>query len=78
MERRSEPIDVSLRRLAEAAAGAGPELADLVLQFLAGMGGLTRPEPARAGGGGGEGPAIGIDMRPLPDKLPPRRSAAVV
>lgn len=41
-----------------------PELADLVEQIL------------RSEGGGGEGNPI--DMRPLPDKLPPRRDAAII
>ena len=44
-----------------------PELADLVEQIV------------RAGGGGqqdeGQNP---IDMRPMPDKLPPRRDAALI
>jgi hypothetical protein len=52
-----------------------PELADLVLQFLAGMGGLAEPE---RGGRGQGGAGIGIDLRPLPEKLPPRRAAQVV
>jgi hypothetical protein len=44
-----------------------PELADLVRQLLAQMGG---------GSGGEQQPTT--DMRPLPDKLPPRRAAQII
>jgi hypothetical protein len=44
-----------------------PELADLVRQLLAQMG---------SGGGGEQQPTT--DMRPLPDKLPPRRAAQII
>ncbi len=65
-----------------------PELADLVLQFLealkAGLPGPTAPGQEQPGAGGDSGmgaagnAAIKIDMRPQPDKLPPRRAAASV
>lgn len=44
-----------------------PELADMVLQILRSRGINV-----------GEGVSPGTDMRPLPDKLPPRRAASVV
>jgi hypothetical protein len=50
--------------------GQSPELADLVRQILA-----QQQQGDDGGGGGGSG---GIDMRPLPEKLPPRRAAAMV
>lgn len=59
-----------------------PELADLVLQYLA-----TNPNAApqlqQQGGGqnmlGANGQAAAqVDTRPLPDKLPPRRAAGIV
>ena len=48
-----------------------PELADLVLQLLGAKGITVTP--------GAQAPAdAGVDMRPLPDKLPPRRAGALV
>lgn len=70
-----------------------PELADLVLQYLQsmtpgsatqGMAPSTVPGQAQPGAGGDSGlgangnAAISINMKPLPDKLPPRRAAAAV
>ncbi len=66
-----------------------PELCDLVLQYLQSMtaaplAAATAPgqEQSAAGGDSGLGAngnaAIKIDMRPQPDKLPPRRAAASV
>lgn len=70
-----------------------PELADLVLQFLKsmtpgsgqqGMAPSTVPGQVQPGAGGDSGvgadgaAAIKIDMRPMPDKLPPRRAAGAV
>jgi len=46
-----------------------PELAQMVEQLLGQQGG---------GGGGGQAQGAGVDMRPLPDKLPPRRAAGMV
>ena len=48
-----------------------PELADLVLQIL-------RSEGIVPGQGGGQDESGGVDMRPLPDKLPARRSGQLV
>lgn len=66
-----------------------PELADLVLQYLQSMpggGGMmgTAPAPgmqqgpAQGGLGANGAAATQIDVRPLPDKLPPRRAAGIV
>lgn len=66
-----------------------PELADLVLQYLQSMpggGGVPGTAPpagiANGPGSGGLGAngaaAVQVDMRPLPDKLPPRRAAGIV
>lgn len=70
-----------------------PELADLVLQYLQsmtpgsgqqGMAPSTVPGQAQPGAGGDSGlgangnAAISINMKPMPDKLPPRRAAAAV
>ena len=66
-----------------------PELADLVLQYLQSMpggGGMlgTAPPagiangPASGGLGANGAAAVQVDMRPLPDKLPPRRAAGIV
>jgi hypothetical protein len=48
-----------------------PELAQLVKQYVAQLQlqpGGGQPQPANAG----------VDMRPMPDKLPPRRDSAMV
>lgn len=58
-----------------------PDLADLVLQYLASMPGATAPGQAPAGMaalGANGAAATQVDMRPLPDKLPPRRAAGIV
>lgn len=59
-----------------------PELADLVLQYLA-MNPNAAPQLQQQGGGqnmlGANGQAAAqVDTRPLPEKLPPRRAAGIV
>jgi len=63
----------------------GPELADLVLQYLQTMpGAAPQGQPGQGGPAGMQAlgangaAATQVDMRPLPDKLPPRRAAATV
>lgn len=56
-----------------------PQLADLVVQILKTMG-ITVGRPGAGGqipGANGDA-AAGVDMRPMPEKLPPRRVAAAV
>jgi hypothetical protein len=60
-----------------------PELADLVLQYLQTMPGNAVPQTGQSQGGmpglGANGAAATqVDMRPLPNKLPPRRAAGTV
>ena len=59
-----------------------PSLADLVLQFLQSMpggGGAPGTAPAPGLGLGATGEAAQkVDMRPMPEKLPPRRAAGIV
>jgi hypothetical protein len=52
----------------QAIAAQSPELAQLVQQDLASMG----------AGGGQQGQEQGVNMQPLPDKLPPRRANAPI
>jgi len=59
-----------------------PELADLVLQYLASNPNAA-PQLQQQGGGqnmlGANGEAAAkVDTRPLPEKLPPRRAAGIV
>lgn len=49
-----------------------PELADLVKQYLSQMGGTSVKSNGSSNG------ISGVDMRPLPDKLPPRRQNSPV
>jgi len=59
-----------------------PELADLVLQYLQTMPGGAVPQEQQQGGMPGMGAngaaAVQVDMRPMPNKLPPRRAASAV
>lgn len=60
-----------------------PELADLVLQYLASNPNAAPQLRQQQGGGqnmlGANGQAAAqVDMRPLPEKLPPRRAAGIV
>jgi hypothetical protein len=53
-----------------------PELADLVLQYLASMGGMQQQVQGVLGAQGRA--ATEVNMKPLPEKLPPRRAAGIV
>lgn len=56
-----------------------PQLADLVLQYLQSMPGMMQPGGTGQAMPGAAGAAAAqVDMRPLPDKLPPRRAAGIV
>jgi hypothetical protein len=50
--------------------GQSPELADLTLQYL------TELQDQRAATAGANGKSNGVDMRPMPSVLPPRRAGA--
>jgi hypothetical protein len=62
----SMPPDVQEQALVSVEAQIGPEVAKLVQQLLRAMSASAQPA------------ATGVDQRPLPDKLPPRRAAALV
>jgi hypothetical protein len=64
---------LSIKKLRE----QSPELADLVLQFLASMGGLQQ-QPQQGVPGADGAAATQVDTRPLPEQKPPRRAAASV
>ena len=59
-----------------------PELYQLVMEFMAlmqqGSAGQALTDPAAPGGSTATKENGGIDARPLPDVLPPRREAALV
>lgn len=72
-------LDPDMQEMAmNALAAQSQELADLVTEFIAKMQHGEAGQALMAGGAVGGPETGGVDQRPLPDKLPPRRMMALV